>query len=216
MLGSRVLVLNQNYQPLSVCSAQKAIVLLYLGKAEMIEHNHEVVHTVSTAMPLPSIVRLNWLIKRPHRRILLTRKNIIKRDMHTCQYCGRKDGALTVAGGPHAKCFPDDCSRFFDLTVKECDRELVADILKRQFDPGSILSSENPPVRFPSVEARLPEIKIAAPEVEVPDIHVGSAASSIAQLGEEAEKKKAEEEARKKLAQSKKGRKGKGKKGGRS
>lgn len=96
MLGSRVLVLNQNFQPLSVCSAQKAIVLLYLGKAEMVEHNHEVVHTVSTAMPLPSIVRLNWQIKRPHRRILLSRKNIIKRDMHTCQYCGRKDGALTV------------------------------------------------------------------------------------------------------------------------
>ncbi|HDQ44270.1 MAG TPA: HNH endonuclease [bacterium] len=96
MLGTRVLVLNQNYQPLSVCSAQKAIVLLYLGKAEMIEHNHDIVHSVSAAMPLPSIVRLNWLIKRPHRRILLTRKNIIKRDMHTCQYCGRREGALTV------------------------------------------------------------------------------------------------------------------------
>jgi len=46
----------------------------------------------------------------------------------------RRDGVLTVAGGPHAKSFPDDCARFFDLTVKECDRALIADILGRRFD----------------------------------------------------------------------------------
>ena len=96
MLGTRVLVLNQNYQPLSVCSAQKAIVLLYLGKAEVVEQNHSIVHSVSMSMHLPSIVRLNWLIKRPSRKIMLTRKNVIKRDLHTCQYCGRKEGVLTV------------------------------------------------------------------------------------------------------------------------
>lgn len=96
MLGSRVLVLNQNYEPLSVCSARKAIILLYLEKAEMVEHNHETVHSISTSLPLPSIVRLIRLIKRPRNQVQLTRKNVIKRDRHICQYCGRTDKAMTV------------------------------------------------------------------------------------------------------------------------
>jgi len=73
----------------------------------------------------------------------------------------RRDGALTVAGGPHAKSFPDDCARFFDLTVKECDRTLIDDILSRRFDPPAIISSNGPPKTFPSVTDRMPEIAIA-------------------------------------------------------
>jgi 5-methylcytosine-specific restriction endonuclease McrA len=96
MLENRVLVLNQNYEPMSVCSARRAIILLYLEKAEMIERNHEMVHSVSTAMPLPSIVRLHRLIQVPRKRILLNRKNIIKRDKHRCQYCGTASGPVTV------------------------------------------------------------------------------------------------------------------------
>jgi radical SAM superfamily enzyme YgiQ (UPF0313 family) len=74
----------------------------------------------------------------------------------------RRDGVLTVAGGPHAKSFPDDCARFFDLTVKECDRSLIDDILSRRFDPPAILSSDAPPNTFPSVTDRMPEIAVAA------------------------------------------------------
>jgi len=96
MLGSRVLVLNQNYEPMSVCSARKAIILLYLEKAEMVAHNHDVVRSINTSLPLPSIVRLICLIKRPRHRLQLTRKNVIKRDRHICQYCGRTDKAMTV------------------------------------------------------------------------------------------------------------------------
>ncbi|MBN2030006.1 HNH endonuclease [bacterium] len=96
MLDSRVLVLNQNYEPMSVCSARRAIVLLYLQKAEMIERNHEIVHSMRTYIPLPSIVRLSRLIHVPRKRILLNRKNIIKRDNHQCQYCGSKEGSITV------------------------------------------------------------------------------------------------------------------------
>jgi 5-methylcytosine-specific restriction endonuclease McrA len=96
MLDCRVLVLNQNYEPMSICSARKAIVLLYLDKVEMIEHNHEVVHSIQWSMPLPSIVRLNRLIQVPRKRILLNRRNIIKRDSHACQYCGSVNGPFTV------------------------------------------------------------------------------------------------------------------------
>ncbi len=96
MLESRVLVLNQNYEPMSICSARKAIVLLYLDKVEMIERNHDVVHSISRTLPLPSIVRLNRLIQVPRKRILLNRRNIIKRDNHACQYCGSDKGPFTV------------------------------------------------------------------------------------------------------------------------
>jgi 5-methylcytosine-specific restriction endonuclease McrA len=96
MLESRVLVLNQNYEPMSVCSARRAVVLLYLEKAEMVERNHEFIHSVSMKIPLPSIVRLSNLVHIPRKRVLLNRKNIIKRDNHKCQYCGTHDGPVTV------------------------------------------------------------------------------------------------------------------------
>jgi len=73
----------------------------------------------------------------------------------------RRDGALTVVGGPHAKSFATDCLRFFDLVVKECNRALIADIVGGHYERGSILSSP-PPDEIPLVEERVREIKIAA------------------------------------------------------
>ncbi|MHC4432156.1 MAG: B12-binding domain-containing radical SAM protein, partial [Planctomycetota bacterium] len=74
----------------------------------------------------------------------------------------RRNGTLTVAGGPHAKCFPEDCSRFFDITVTTCDRELVSDIVSGHIDAPAIVATDRPLTSFPSVEERLPEIKTAA------------------------------------------------------
>ena len=96
MFDSRVLVLNQNYEPLSVCSARRAVVLLCLEKAEMVERNHELVRSVSVTIPLPSIVRLSRFVRVPRKRILLNRRNVIKRDNHQCQYCGSVHGPVTV------------------------------------------------------------------------------------------------------------------------
>ncbi|MCD6116054.1 HNH endonuclease [bacterium] len=96
MLESRVLVLNQNYEPLSVCSAKRAVILLYLHKAEMVERNHDIIHSVSVSIPLPSIVRLSDYKRIPKKRIVLSRKNIIRRDNHKCQYCGTSEEPLTV------------------------------------------------------------------------------------------------------------------------
>lgn len=96
-MNSKVLVLNQNYEPMSVCNVKKAIILLYLGKAELVEaHNGKVVRSVSMVMPFPSIVRLVVYIHVPYKKIILSRKNILRRDNHRCQYCGRGDLPLTV------------------------------------------------------------------------------------------------------------------------
>jgi hypothetical protein len=74
----------------------------------------------------------------------------------------RKAGTRTVIGGPHAKSFPVDCLRFFDLVVKECDKELIADILAGHFDPGTFISSAKPFDDLPTVEERMPEIRASA------------------------------------------------------
>jgi len=73
----------------------------------------------------------------------------------------RRNGTLTVIGGPHAKSFATDCLRFFDLVVKDCNRELIADILAGHHDRGSVLSGP-PPDDVPLVEERAREVKIAA------------------------------------------------------
>jgi 5-methylcytosine-specific restriction endonuclease McrA len=96
-LNAKVLILNQNYEPMSVINVKKAIVLLYLGKAELIAaHDGREVHAVSVAMPFPSILRLSVFVRVPYKKIVLSRKNILRRDGHRCQYCGRSDIPLTL------------------------------------------------------------------------------------------------------------------------
>jgi len=74
----------------------------------------------------------------------------------------RRRRTMTVIGGPHAKAFPRDCLRFFDLVVGDCDKALVADILWERFDPGSIIASAQPFTDLPTVEERMPEIRASA------------------------------------------------------
>lgn len=92
-----MLILNQNYEPMSICNVKKAIILLFLGKAELIEaQQNKYVHSVSATMPFPSIVRLGVYIQIPYKKIILSRKNILRRDGHRCQYCGKTELTLTV------------------------------------------------------------------------------------------------------------------------
>jgi len=74
----------------------------------------------------------------------------------------RHDGVRTVIGGPHAKAFPQDCLRFFDLVVTDCDKELIEDIVDDQFDPGQVITTGRPLTDLPTVEERMPEIKQSA------------------------------------------------------
>jgi 5-methylcytosine-specific restriction endonuclease McrA len=96
-LNSKVLILNNDYQPMSICNVKKAIILLYLGKAELIEANDgKLVRSVSTSMPFPSIVRLSLYVRVPIKKIILSRKNVVRRDGNMCQYCGKSNVPLTV------------------------------------------------------------------------------------------------------------------------
>lgn len=96
ILNREVLVLNQNYHPLQVCTAKRAICLVYLGKVVVVENYRNIIHSPSTFLRLPSVVRLDEYVHVNGSEIVLTRKNILKRDKHQCQYCGRKSVPMTI------------------------------------------------------------------------------------------------------------------------
>lgn len=90
LLTSRsALLLNASWEPLTVVSAKRAIVLVLQRKAEVL---HESVHRVTSekfAMAVPSVLRLLYYVHTPYRgRVGLNRKAIFARDGYRCQYCG--------------------------------------------------------------------------------------------------------------------------------
>ncbi len=96
MLNRKVLILNQNFEPLAISTVKRAIILLYAKKVELVERYESEIHSVSMAMPCPSVIRLNTYIYKPYRQVPLNRKNIFKRDRHTCQYCGKNSRPMTI------------------------------------------------------------------------------------------------------------------------
>lgn len=106
---SPVLVLNANFEPLNVCTTRRAIGLILSGKANMVLNGRGMIRTVSRTYPRPSIIRLEKMIKRPRPRVRLTKREVLRRDNYTCQYCGRHVPYLTIdhvmprrLGGQHS------------------------------------------------------------------------------------------------------------------
>lgn len=96
LLNNNVLVLNQNYEPMSVCSVRRAIVLIFRGKAHAVESAEGALRSVREEFPVPSVVRLQRYINAPRRRVVLSKRNILKRDNYQCQYCGETETNLTI------------------------------------------------------------------------------------------------------------------------
>lgn len=96
ILDEAVLVLNQNYEPLNVCSVRRALSLVFCGKASSVETADGQVRSVSDAFPVPSVVRLERYIRAPRRRVVLSKRNVLKRDNYQCQYCGLVDRKMTI------------------------------------------------------------------------------------------------------------------------
>ena len=87
-MNSRVLVLNASFEPINVCTARRAVVLILKGVANAEESSADWLHSSRFSMPMPSVIRLIEYIHIPFERRSLSRKNILLRDHSTCQYCG--------------------------------------------------------------------------------------------------------------------------------
>ena len=84
-----VLVLNSSYEPINVCAARRALVLVLKGVAAAEEHASAHVHSARQSMRVPSVIRLLEYRRIPMQARSLSRKNILMRDRYTCQYCQR-------------------------------------------------------------------------------------------------------------------------------
>jgi 5-methylcytosine-specific restriction endonuclease McrA len=98
-------------------------------------------------MPYPSIVRLSVYIRLPYKKIVLSHKNILRRDGHLCQYCGKTESMLTVDHVvPKAKGGPDTWENLVAACVscnnKKGDRtlhEAQMKLLRKPIRPNHVM-----------------------------------------------------------------------------
>ena len=97
-LHNPVLVLNASYEPINICAARRAIVLVLKGLAHPEEISPETLHAARRQFNVPSVIRLLEYRRIPHQNRALSRKNILMRDRHVCQYCGKtgQSASLTL------------------------------------------------------------------------------------------------------------------------
>ncbi len=88
-LHKPVLVLNASYEPINICAARRALVLVLKGVASAEEESQAHVYSPRHVMRVPSVIRLLEYRRIPHQTRALSRKNILMRDRYTCQYCHR-------------------------------------------------------------------------------------------------------------------------------
>ena len=96
MINSPVLVLNQSYEPLNVCRARRAIVLILQGKAEMLEDGMGFIRSINDTLPIPSVIKLDYYVSHIYRERRFPRLGVFHRDNYTCQYCGKQSQQLTI------------------------------------------------------------------------------------------------------------------------
>src|SRR5690348_9198108 len=85
----RTLVLDQGYQPHRVVSWQRAVLMLFDGKVEVVEEYDDDIRSVTITIKMPSVVRL---VRAVRRKVVvkLSRMNVALRDDFRCQYCATK------------------------------------------------------------------------------------------------------------------------------
>jgi 5-methylcytosine-specific restriction endonuclease McrA len=111
-LNQQVLVLNRLWQAVNVCTARRAITLLFQGHAQAMlgdddgsfqtfnftqwwelsqqQPNPESVRTISWRIRIPRVIMLLVFDRIPNKEVKFTRHNIFERDHNTCQYCGKQ------------------------------------------------------------------------------------------------------------------------------
>ena len=98
-----------NYEPLNICTVRRAVVMLWIGKAELVENGRGELRALELTIPVPSVIRIMRMVRKPLLRRKLSRREVFLRDRYTCQYCGRETRELTLdhvvpryRGGEHS------------------------------------------------------------------------------------------------------------------
>lgn len=92
VLEQSVVVFSRNYLPVSRVNVKRAIALLMAGKAEALDLGNEAVFLVrspSIVIAVPAYIRLTLVsTERIWRIPPVNRREVLRRDNHSCQYCG--------------------------------------------------------------------------------------------------------------------------------
>ena len=177
-MSKQVLVLNAGYEPLSLVSVRRAVVLLLNEKAEMLEATQQMLTSTSRSIPIPLVIRLVHYVKLPHRRVPATRASIMLRDAYTCQYCGEAPGHshLTVdhvvprsRGGVHDwHNLVTACKRCNQKKGSLTPDEALMRLIRKPFEPSYVtLVLLSNPVAAAHWERLMGFTKDRAPELRV-------------------------------------------------
>ena len=107
VLSLPVLLLNRHFYPVSITTARRAVVLLFGGAALALDEDGEThdfdrwrdlpvrrdddgIPLVHGSLRVPRVLHLLRYDRAPRIVVRLTRRNLMLRDDHQCQYCGRK------------------------------------------------------------------------------------------------------------------------------
>jgi 5-methylcytosine-specific restriction endonuclease McrA len=92
-----VLVLNASYEPLNVTTVRRAYVLVFKGKAELIEELDQPLRSASDTYPWPHVIRLVSYVRVPRAvQRKISRRALFARDNWRCVYCGSSGSRLTL------------------------------------------------------------------------------------------------------------------------
>jgi 5-methylcytosine-specific restriction endonuclease McrA len=94
---TNVLVLNASYEPLNVTTVRRAHVLVFKGKAEVIEELEQPLRSATDTYPWPHVIRLVHYVHVPRAvQRKISRRALFARDGWRCVYCGNASGRLTL------------------------------------------------------------------------------------------------------------------------
>ena len=100
MLQMPVLVLNASYEPINICGARRALVLVLKGIARTEEEHGLTLHAQRSRIAMPSVIRLLEYRRIPHQTRALSRKNILLRDRNTVPVLRRCAALRRTHAGP--------------------------------------------------------------------------------------------------------------------
>ena len=111
VLNENVLVLNRLWQAVNICTAKRALCLLFQGHAHVVQADgkayttldfdgwrdysvkcppaENLIQTISFRIRVPKVILLVFFDRMPRKEVKFTRHNIFERDKHQCQYCGQ-------------------------------------------------------------------------------------------------------------------------------
>lgn len=130
------ILLNMDSKMIRRVSAEKALTLYFSGKVYVLKYGKDAYNTIDRAYNIPEVVILKRYADIPTTPIRLSKKAIHERDGYICQYCGTRDGKMTIdhiiprsRGGRNTwanmvSCCSDCNSRKGSKTLDECGMAL--------------------------------------------------------------------------------------------